>query len=283
MTHSFLTYFSNEQNELQDYLRCMRKVQKILPEKNCRKILGRLCPMRFGKSTSKSQYCYDHFRNTNSTDIKFSVFQKCRKNAKQKLAKCTLPLERKCDDKKIVATKTARVSMVVVKKLLERLPNLKVIHYMRDPRSLTLSRLKHPSFQGIYAGNIKAIEVKNSLYRPSIKRIAQTYCQDVLNDLIVREDLQSQYPGVFIELFFEELAVFPTLTAKRVYDFLGVSLPDSVRHWLGNNTRDAGDHRTSRDSIDIVMRWRNHITPREIKDVETVCKSVMKRVKIDWK
>ena len=206
---------------------------------------------------------------TQTVDERFSDYHSCIDDAHAALAPCMKDLETLCRHQNFVSMKTARVSMRVAEKLLKRLPNLKIVHYMRDPRSISLSRLKHPSFRGLYT-------------KKSITRTAQIFCQDALDDIQVKQKLVPNYPTTFMNVYFEEFALFPTLTANRIYHFLKAKLPFQVRTWLLENTKATGKYRTSQDSQKIVNDWKTKISKRDLEEVNKICAPLLQEVTMDW-
>ena len=200
----------------------------------------------------------------------FLYYKKCVKQVTNATIPCLDRLGETCRDRKLVATKVVRLTMNVVEELLKVLPDLKVVHYIRDPRAVAISRMKHRSFRGLYA-------------RGDIVRIAKLYCDDVFNDLVIRKRLQKQYPDTFLEVYFEELAMFPSLIAFRIYDFLGVEMPKEVYSWITENTQSNNTkQRTSRDSQSIVHAWKSKLKDTELKAINRVCQDMIKEAHMEW-
>ncbi|XP_077981797.1 carbohydrate sulfotransferase 1-like [Glandiceps talaboti] len=80
-------------------------------------------------------------------------------------------------------------------------------------------------------------------------------------------------------LRYEDLAHNPISTAQRVYEFLGLDLPETVASWLRENT----DHRagnmysTTRDSDETAQAWKSSLSYDVIKEAESTngCKEFM--------
>ena len=206
---------------------------------------------------------------TQKDDDKFKEYQTCIADVQEALMPCMQDLEQVCKNQSIVSMKTARISMRVVERLLMKLPDLKVVHYMRDPRSISLSRLKHPSFRGLYT-------------KKSVAKTSQVFCQDALDDVKIKQQLIQKHPDTFLDLYFEEYAMFPTLTAHRVYSFIESTLPEEVRLWLHENTNGTGSYRTSRNSQSIVNDWKSKISKKDLDDVNKQCKPLFDIVEMDW-
>ena len=220
LTHGFLKQFHREQSRLSNFTECWNRATKNNTQKSCRKSMSRACPARYGISPHTTEYCHEMLKpDAYVSDRRITKYKECLSNIDTMISPCLHKLIHACQSSNIAVLKTVRISMNVVERLLQKMPDLKVIHYMRDPRSLAQSRLKHQSFRGLYAGT-------------SVTKTAQLYCQDALSDIKLREMLRQQYPKSFYSIFFEELATFPTLTAQRIYDFLERPLPSEVRNTL---------------------------------------------------
>ena len=278
LTHVFLKQFHKEQRSLSGYTDCWNRKTKSLDHPSCRKYLARACPSRYGTNPDISDHCMQAFRAAASSTRIFTGFNgqrindyfQCIQDTTLAISPCMPILATKCHEAEMIVLKTVRISMPVIERLILKMPQLKVIHYMRDPRSLALSRLKHASFRGIYA-------------EKSLVKTAELYCQDALNDVELRKQLQNKYPDSFYDVYFEELATFPKLTAQRIYNMIGVPLPSQVKTWLGEHTKTVGKDRTTRDSMDIVSKWKDKITEEQLQQINQICDNLFKTVNMNWK
>ena len=78
--------------------------------------------------------------------------------------------------------------MLSIDLLLRQMPNLRVIHLMRDPRAVVLSRER---FAHYFLGLNSMAEVgDNRMYREM-----SLYCRYVAAEMVVRKRLEVKYPG----------------------------------------------------------------------------------------
>lgn len=166
-----------------------------------------------------------------------------------------------CNKKDLVVTKTVRASTEMVAELMKEIPNLKIIHYIRDPRPVALSRQVHASLRGIFAENGK----------DSLVNSAHLYCQDVERDLRNFEHLVSSHPDNYKRVFFEELALHPHTTSAGIYNFLGYHVPLETVRWLEDNTRKSSKFQTTRKSSAVVSGWRKKMDNATLQSINRRC------------
>ena len=127
-----------------------------------------------------------------------------------------------CDERRFRVVKLVRASMSSMKPLLDWIPDLRVVHLVRDPRPVALSRRDfHASARGQFAE-----ETKNLSQR--VIREASLYCRRVVDDVRWRLRLEQQYPGRLYSLSYEQLVEDPVGRATEVYKFIDQALPRSV-------------------------------------------------------
>jgi hypothetical protein len=86
-------------------------------------------------------FCKIEFPRQNGP--KWKPFHKCTKSKKRNgLTQCLPPLTQVCRRSRIITAKVIRLSMELVEPLLEQLPNLVLVHLVRDPRGIIMSRLR---------------------------------------------------------------------------------------------------------------------------------------------
>jgi hypothetical protein len=77
---------------------------------------------------------------------------------------------------------------------------------------------------------------------------------------------------------YEDLCRDPLGVGGRIYDFLGKRIPQPVIDWLAENTRSGSRQErygTSRNSLEMVDVWRSQLNRRQIRDIESLCGSLM--------
>lgn len=112
--------------------------------------------------------------------------------------------------------------MLSMKPLLEWMPQLRIIHLIRDPRPVALSRRDfHDSARGQFA------ESTHNLTERTIRE-AFLYCRQVVADVRLRHRLEKEYPDRVYSLTYEQLVNNPVGRAADIYRFIGERPEQSV-------------------------------------------------------
>ncbi|XP_060075666.1 carbohydrate sulfotransferase 3-like [Ylistrum balloti] len=109
---------------------------------------------------------------------------------------------RRCGNATSIVTKVVRVTVGLVGRMLDKYPNLKIIHLMRDPRAVLSSRMD------IWPSNTK-----------NILETARSLCRKMKEDLMDSKQLLTRYPHRVRTVFYEDLAQEPIKITKDLYQF----------------------------------------------------------------
>ena len=119
--------------------------------KPCQSSIRPYCPSKVGKNLTKQTICsqqlsavYDD-SGSSSTVIfpKFKKYKKCMDYQRTRvLEHCVSSIKSVCQEKKIRVIKTVRLEVDTIEELKQKHPGLKIIHMVRDPRAVVLSRIK---------------------------------------------------------------------------------------------------------------------------------------------
>ena len=208
--------------EITEFVKCSKTIESKtkINFDICQKHIKRHCPTRFGSNFGKHILCRtllwevrihgsDYKINMSRLNLyisnvvirenrtqlltSFLNYHKCMLNFTIRLSPCISGLESLCKSSKIRAVKTVRATMDSANTLMDINQNVKVFHLLCDPRAVSLSRLKQPSFRGRHSGYNKTRE-------------AAMYCQRAVCDIYMRNKLA--YPNTY-EVIFDEFAVNP--------------------------------------------------------------------------
>ncbi|XP_069134009.1 carbohydrate sulfotransferase 1-like isoform X2 [Argopecten irradians] len=212
-----------------------------------------------------------------SKSKQMTEFVKCRgykekgKATNKKLIKCLPKLTEKCLQSKHIVLKTIRISMKSLEFILEKIPTLKVIHLMRDPRGTSRSQ--------------KAVGQLSKHYREEISY----FCKQVLQDIIDKEILENKYPGRIRTVFYEDVANSPLAYSKTLYQYLGMNFTSEVEKSIFQFTL-AGKSGPKKcgilctqmaNSSSEASAWRSEINMELVKIVDSACSDLY--VKVGYK
>lgn len=155
-------------------------------------------------------------------------------------------------------TKVARISMSLAPNLLDTLPNLKIVHLLRDPRGVIMSRLALGS-------------------RMNITATAESLCLAMESNYLEASRLTSSYSGRIYQVYYEDLATNPMETFKKMYDFIGYSFnkDDDATILEKTQAKTLGKSRTfSKNSTVTASKWREKISMEQLHRINAMCSSL---------
>lgn len=167
-----------------------------------------------------------------------------------------------CEVARYRIIKTIRVSMDLVKILKEVIPNMKVIHLIRDPRAITYSRL----------------EGGFPLTRETSAH-ARGLCKEMLDDVTLNKELRKAYPEEIKTIRYESLAERPEEGAKFMFKFLGANYTKKITEWVYKTThaqKNNGYYGTvRRDSYKATYNWREHMPFDKVAIIQKACAYIL--------
>ncbi|XP_071503208.1 carbohydrate sulfotransferase 1-like [Diadema antillarum] len=187
-----------------------------------------------------------------------------------------------------LATKIIRGELGMIKPLVvSDKVNVKVIHLVRDPRGSMASRLNylyewghenlaHKNFST--SGRLKPLQLldKETRHMESVPFM----CSWLRENFMVPSQLPEWLHGRYLPLRYEDFADDPVGKTEELYQFVGWTLPDSVREWVKQNTNaqmsDQGTFGIAKNATATASRWMSELSEVEIGQVESLCMDVMK-------
>ncbi len=258
------------------YLGCLKKAGLLncLPVCARSSSISKVCPGRFGTNLTQSYTCKRYlWDDDDATPNKFKDYKQCVDKKLETASECVALMRQKCEENDFRATKIVRGTMGPLETLLERRPNLRIIHLVRDPRAVTLSRMSAPTFHGLYADERRK---KTALARA---REAEVYCSTLRRDLQVRSRLEQSYPGRVVQIVYEDFVQRPVEYAQAVYQYLGFKMPKKLVPWVAKQTKVKGV-KTKADTK--IPRWKSTMTIDEIKQINRICWDIPEMVGYNW-
>jgi len=240
LVHKFWTTYDYEQKQATKYLECLRKHH--LTSLQCSLNIGTYCGSRFGqKPPERLEKCRQLLaeeinvaaagvtdRIAQNFHNYHSCFQRCRLRVD---AHCTEVLWKMITDRRLRVTKVVRATMDSMRPLLRALPNLRVIHLVRDPRAVALSRIRYDdSARGAYAIQIRKSE-------PQVVAEASLYCHHVTADIRSRMALESEFPGRILSVRYEDVVANPEQRFRDIYNLVDEPVPKATLEQMVENAQ----------------------------------------------
>ena len=242
-------------------------IQQLHPDilVNVRKRTKKICT-NLTEIANEDTQAIDHFfdngvasvnSNAERTNVTEFYFDKSDKLT------CIRKIEEACQRSKYRIIKTIRINMSLVKPLLAEIPNLKVIHLVRDPRGIIHSRGKK----------------KNKWMTMGTDTHSKALCKEMSQDVVDAFDLQTKYPFQIDTFSYEMIASKPVEMTKYLYKFLNMPYDDSVEVWLNKSVRASDDNgyfgAQRKNSEDASTQWRKEMSFTEAITVQKNCARVL--------
>lgn len=267
--HPFYFLYADEHRLLDQYAKCVDGIEYSLSTcDHVKKDIERFCGSRFGERGEHRLYrCYSMLY-ADTVDIR-SLYGKvghavlsyraCNDRLRRKLDVACVPMLRNlCSGRRVRAVKTVRATMDSMEPLLAHLPNFRVVHLMRDPRGVTLSRMKfHDSARSRYS------DVGNE----TLVREAELYCRTVARDVRRRMELERRYPGRIFSLLYDRFVTDVEAYTDRIYRFLDLDVTNSTLNWATEAVRG----KDGRNATTIAGAWQEELTDEENQSIVGRC------------
>ena len=156
-------------------------------------------------------------------------------------------MTRRCLHSSIRIAGVSQISLRAAARLLAELPEVKVIHVVRDPREIigTRNRTRH-----YYV----------TTFFDDVKRT----CLEMVQDIDAYYDVIDYHPGRIVQLRVEDFVRDPIAVARAVYRFLGLTLDDDVISRLLTWRRQI-------NATELIQKWRPLFNKYEIQSLKEKC------------
>ncbi|XP_013379310.1 carbohydrate sulfotransferase 3 [Lingula anatina] len=178
---------------------------------------------------------------------------------------CRPLLTRACRNASIVAFKTIRMTLRMTEDILDKNPDLNILHLVRDPRGAMWS-----NFNAFLRG-------QNSWENTvaAFKKTTDEHCQNLTDNIKTRLELEGRFPGRIIDIRYEDTVKNPLREAVNLYQFLRQPMPEVLKEWVINSTTaryDNGWYGTSRSRpIHTAYQWIHTMDRWALEIVEKAC------------
>ncbi|XP_041372030.1 carbohydrate sulfotransferase 1-like isoform X3 [Gigantopelta aegis] len=205
-----------------------------------------------------------HLKNSRST----GTYLVCVRGANGigEMLTCLTSLVKTCAAAKVTVLKTIRMPMLEVSALLQKYPQLKVVHLVRDPRGTLLSQTR--------VGNFKW---------SMLHEVAPELCRKISLDLRISQNISDQFGSRIFTLRYEDLAENPVIVSRMLYDFVGLEFTDTIKDYIVNITqsgrRDGCAICTWRiNSTATAYKWRRKLSYDRVAIIDNGCAGVYKQM-----
>ena len=268
IVHKFWKLFRTEQRSLAKHINCLNKLRLPSSRERCYQPISAYCPNRFGDDFQRMSKCKEKLWNdalmapTKSLDVKkfpFGDYARCIETQRLRAYECEHSLAEVCRTAQFRSLKVVRAEMRSIKFLMKANPNIKIIHLIRDPRAILALENTEESSRSFYAGSDKIKEI-------------HLYCRRLLNDILLRQELEKLYPNQFKEVIFDQFRRDAIKQTRSIYEFLNLDFTKYLEVTLNLTLANTNAGALSRD-------WENKLKQTELSKVKSECSSVFKLVK----
>lgn len=272
--HPYLYYYKTDQYlGAAEYIKCIGKYESAATE--CSSFVPRVsCGGRFGEvSEEQLRACHaalhdNRFPKEEERRKEFEKYIACM-NGLKKIAsrKCMAVLEADCKKRSLRVAKTVRATMDVAEHLLRSLPNMRIIHLVRDPRAVVRSRKEFDSSgRGLYTD----LNPNDTLARE-----ARIFCRTVARDIRLRMELEKKYPGRIYPIVYDDMVKDVKRYTRDVYGFLGLDDPTGQTWWRESMG-------TATDSVQKANHWQDVMSYGENRKISGECGEFFRLVDHPW-
>lgn len=184
-------------------------------------------------------------------------------------AMCQDVLRSSCSRANIVVAGIHRASMSDLELLIQRMPDVHLVFYVRDPRAIAVSRADPLTLQTyLNYDNWTAVNESEFL------------CRRMWDDLEAKKRLEGRYPGSILTVRYEDFILDPRGTVTRMYTQFQRDVPEGFDRWvnetLNTSTYDGifGIHRPN--SKEHISKWRSKVSIEERREMTRHCFKVLK-------
>ena len=186
-------------------------------------------------------------------------FKPCFTNAKQngsRWKKCELNMAQTCTSRyTVTVVKTIRLRMSRALEIVERDPKVKVLHLVRDPRPVLLSRRKlgFADFSNLYMEATKLCDL---------------YKADISASKFVSS---SRY-----RLFrYEDIVLYPELSVELMYNFSGLVLSAKTLQHILSKEFSSNKRNVLLNQNILFEPWRSSMTLKDVNVISRACEDIL--------
>ncbi|XP_040181111.1 carbohydrate sulfotransferase 4-like [Rana temporaria] len=177
-----------------------------------------------------------------------------------------------------VVMKTVRILDLSVLLPLFRDPalDLRILHLVRDPRAVALSR----KYFSLSIENQIILKKETQNNKKTANQVMAKICnaQVAINKLA--KAAGHSLDGRYMLIRHEDLALEPIKNVNDIYKFAGLKMSDDLHQWIYNITHSEDRQKSGflsflRQSSKVVQKWRMIMDFKKVKEIEQVCRDAM--------
>ena len=162
--------------------------------------------------------------------------------------------------------------------------NMKVLHLVRDPRGIAVSRHLIDAWQRQKVSFLVYLNSQSNVEK--IVNTAKQICLHYEKNLDFLQSLGCTYQGLQSRLAFiryEDIAYHPLHYAYSIYSFLNISVPAEVLDWVTQSTTQnisgySNPYGTVRNSTSTAEKWRRLLPYYIAERIDNTCGDVLTRL-----
>ena len=288
LMHPFWFRFLEHVAHFEPYIRCIsERGMNLSSLPICTKDhIEKTCGWRFNPSyRTQIEFCgskmarsfyHDYAADSDDSALNFASYFACLESYRDTIAKCLPLLIENCRKRPIRLIKAVRAPMSLVAGFLDQQPNFKLIHLLRDPLGVVLSRYVNMWSRGFY--DFGEVDFYS--------RSAMSYCRRAYRDIMERVQLEKRYPGRILTLIFDQFANDPENVMKKAFQFVGVRMP------AFNKTVEHVSEEMMKEHLRIdqflanlkntSVKWHQTLPSFVISQIKDRCKEFYKQVEFGW-
>ena len=190
-------------------------------------------------------------------------YRSCLDDLEEISAACLPFATYSCPKSTIRTAKIVRATMQPILALLDRIPDLRVILFVRDPRAVAFSRSS-------------SAKPKNQILRNFLK-----LCLKMRADLYYRQQIEQSYPGSVILVRYEDFVARPRFWIREMYRHVGIAAPREAAHKLIHTRLYAGSDdglkygNVRANATEIAYKWLPLVAPDLMFRMQRACPDVL--------
>ena len=212
-------------------------------------------------------------KTISSADYVFRRHENCQHRLRQTVERRMDEIIDTCMGSTIQVSKIHRLSMSSMEAIIQKIPDISIIYYIRDPRGTVVSRQK--TLHSV-RGNLMW---SDSTGNKNLVTEARVLCQQMRRDIKAWTELDAKYPNVFLKIRYEDLVLHPDDVIRQMYAHIGHRVHWEVRDWVQlafNSYSNDGAFGTKREnSTATATAWEYDVTPKEWESLWTECHDVL--------